>query len=92
MPSIDEHAEEIAGLCAAVAALAIALDRAGSLPTARYRETLERLWLAMPEIDAVGDAGAVIERILNHLPVAGPRNRHVPARWAQRVGPYRSAT
>lgn len=68
MPLIDEGAgERLAGYCATVAALVIALDESGVLEKNSYRDALDRLWLGMAEEEAVGEAGAVIERMLELL-------------------------
>lgn len=65
---IREHVLEAAeGQCAVVAALVIALHEAGVLPQDQYTNTLNRLWLSMPEDEAVGEAGAAIERVLDLL-------------------------
>ena len=54
-----------AGQCAVVAALVIALHEVGVLPRTTYCDVLQRLWADMPEDEAVGEAGAVIERVLD---------------------------
>lgn len=59
--------EKAEGQCAAVAALVIALDDAGVLPKENYTDALNRLWLDMPEETALGEAGGVIERMLELL-------------------------
>ncbi len=65
---IDEYVCEVAaGQCAIVAALVIALHENGILPQDRYGDVLRRLWSGMPEEEAVGEAGAVIERVLDLL-------------------------
>lgn len=65
---IDDYAyETAAGQCAIVAALVIALHENGVLPLGRYSDTLHRLWMEMPEDEAVGEAGAVVERVLDLL-------------------------
>ncbi len=48
-------------------ALVLALHESGVLPFERYRETLHRVWAKMPEEAALGEAGAVIERVLDLL-------------------------
>lgn len=65
---IDNHRDEaVAGQCAVVAALIVALHETGVLPKDKYRDVLHRLWIGMPEEQAVGEAGAVIERMLDLL-------------------------
>ncbi len=65
---IREHVREATeGQCAVVAALVIALHEAGVLPQDKYTNTLHRLWISMPEGEAVGEAGAAIERVLDLL-------------------------
>jgi len=62
---MEEDANDVkAGHCAAMAALVIALNEAGVLPNHGYRDVLHSLWLEMPEQQAVGEAGAVVERVL----------------------------
>jgi len=55
------------GIAAALAALAVTLERNGALRRDQYSETLRKLWLAMPEEQALGEAGAVIEGLLSLL-------------------------
>ncbi len=63
-----DHAQQISeGHCAAVFALVLALHESGVLPLSVYRETLHRVWAKMPEEVALGEAGAVIERVLDLL-------------------------
>lgn len=65
---IDQYVCEVAaGQSAIVAALVIALQESGILPQGRYSDVLHRLWGEMPEEEAVGEAGAVIERVLDLL-------------------------
>lgn len=65
---IDDYAyQSAAGQCATVAALVIALQENGVLPLGRYSDALHRLWLEMPEDEAVGESGAVVERVLDLL-------------------------
>ena len=59
--------EAVAGQCAIVAALVVALDESGVLPKDKYHDALRRLWIQMPEEEAVGEAGAVIDRLLDLL-------------------------
>jgi len=67
-PRINEAGDErLAGYCATVAALVIALDESGVLAKNSYRDALDRLWFAMEDEEAVGEAGAVIERMLDSL-------------------------
>ena len=62
---IDPCAQDTkTGDCAIVAALVIALHDNGILSTHQYSSALERLWLAMPEEEAVGETGEVIEHML----------------------------
>lgn len=56
-----------AGQCAVVGALVIALHRNGVMPLKSYTDVLHQLWRDMPEDVAVGEAGAVIERMLVFL-------------------------
>lgn len=70
MSGIDDRADDmLAGHCATLAALIIALDGNGVLPKNKYEDALRRLWLEMPEEAALGDAGAVIERMFELLDV-----------------------
>lgn len=63
-----DHAQQISeGHCAAMFALVLALHESGVLPFEKYRETLHRVWAKMPEDAALGEAGAVIERVLDLL-------------------------
>ena len=63
--------ETVEGQCTIVAALVIAPEESGALPPDGYRKNLLRLWRAMPEQEAVGEAGAVIERVLDLLAAQG---------------------
>ena len=68
LSGFDDYAyETLAGQCAIVAALVIALHENGVLAQGRYSDALQRLWMEMPEREAVGEAGAVIERLLDLL-------------------------
>lgn len=68
MFATDEYGNERKqGHCASVAALVIALDECGVVPRHRYCDALTRLWQEMPDDEAVGEAGAVIERVLELL-------------------------
>ena len=65
---INEYIREtVAGQCAVVAALVEALDRAHVLPRDKFKEALNRAWVAMPEAVAVSATGAVIKHVLNLL-------------------------
>ena len=65
---IEEYPYEMMqGHCATVAALVIALDECGVVPKNRYTDVLHRLWQEMPEEEAVGEAGTVIERVLDEV-------------------------
>ena len=59
--------ETLAGQRAVVAALVIALQESGVLAPGRYRDALHRLWTEMPDDEAEGEAGAVIEQMLDLL-------------------------
>jgi len=64
----SKHIHELAaGNCAIVAALVIALHENGILPQEKYRNVLQRLWVMMPEQEAVGEAGVVIEQLFDLL-------------------------
>ncbi len=68
LSDIDKHGDEaVAGQCAIVAALIMELDESGVLPKDKYNDALRRLWIQMPEEEAVGEAGAVIDRLLDLL-------------------------
>lgn len=91
MSGIDGNTHEtLAGHCVAMAALIIALDENGVLPKHDYCDTLRRLWLQMPEEEAVGDAGTVIERMLDFLDPSAdpalPSDIAKPAREIHRFG------
>ena len=65
---VDEYVDGIlAGQCAVVAALVVALHETGVLPKDEYAAALNRLWIGMPDEEAAGEAGAVIERVLDLL-------------------------
>jgi hypothetical protein len=65
---VDEYVDGIsAGQCAVVAALVMALHETGVMPKDEYTAALNRLWIGMPDEEAVGEAGAVIERVLDLL-------------------------
>ena len=82
MPLIVEPADDPrVGHCAAVAALVIALDKSGVLDKSAYREALRRLWLDMADEEATGEAGAVIERVLDLLDA--PADENSPAADAE---------
>lgn len=59
--------ECLTGQCTVVAALVIALHENGVLPQDSYSDVLQRLWSRMPEDEATGEAGAVIEQMLDLL-------------------------
>ena len=59
--------ECLTGQCTVVAALVIALHENGVLPQNSYSDALQRLWSRMPEEEAIGEAGAVIEQMLDLL-------------------------
>ena len=63
----DVVSELAAGQSAIVAALVIALHNEGVLHRDRYTAVLRRLWANLPENEMVGEAGAVIERMLDTL-------------------------
>lgn len=68
MTRTDSQSTDTA-LCsnAVVTALVRALDDSGVLPVEAYRDTLERIWIDMPEEQALGEAGAMIEQMLDQL-------------------------
>ena len=68
--------ETAEGQCAVVAALIIALDEAGVMPKEMYIDAINRLWLDMPEETALGEAGGVIERMLDLLDTGANRPLH----------------
>ncbi len=55
------------GLCASIAALVVALDEADALHRARYEDILKHFWVMLPDDLADGDAGAVIEQVLEFV-------------------------
>lgn len=57
------------GNSAVVAALVMAMDEAGVLSSSRYRDLLNSLWVGMPREVALGDAGAVIEQMLDRIEI-----------------------
>jgi hypothetical protein len=61
----------IPGIATAVAALALALEENGVLHKDAYCGALRRLWDAMPDGEAIGESGAVIEKVLGILDDAG---------------------
>ncbi len=71
--SNDGNDTEIAAIGVAIAALAAALERSGTLSRQRYAAALRQAWLAMPDDQALGDGGAFIERLLGLLgePIIG---------------------
>ena len=65
---IGDYLHEVTeGQCAIVAALVMALHESGMVPKERYRGALLRLWRSMPDNDAAGEAGAMIERVFDIL-------------------------
>jgi hypothetical protein len=65
-PTSDAYVDEVAdGQCAIVAALVLALDEACVLPRERYAHFLNAFWRAMPDEDAVGGAGTMVQRVLD---------------------------
>lgn len=68
MYGIDERlAETMMGHCTTVVALVIALEKYGVIAREKYIDALHSLWQEMTEDDAVGEAGAVVERVLDLL-------------------------
>ena len=65
----DIAGEILTGQCTVMAALVIALHENGVLPKDSYSDVLQRLWSRMPEDEAIGEAGAVIERMIDFLSV-----------------------
>lgn len=65
---MSEHVREIAdGQNAIVLALVVALHDSGVLRRDSYCDALQRLWAEMPDEAAIGEAGAVIDRMLEAL-------------------------
>lgn len=70
----DEYNENNAsGIATALAALALALEEKGAIRKSDYSEALRRLWDEMPEDEAVGESGAIIEKVLDVLAVTDTR-------------------
>lgn len=68
MNTSDDYNENcLPGIVTAVAALALALENNGGLRRQDFGNTLRRLRDSMPEDEAVGESGAVIERVLEAL-------------------------
>jgi hypothetical protein len=68
MYRIDEYNEDgTFGIATALAALALAMEEKGALRKNDYSDTLRRLWDDMPEDEAVGESGAIIQKILDVL-------------------------
>ncbi len=80
LSGIDQYVSEVAvGQSAIVAALVIALQESGALPRDKYGEVLNRLWREMPDEEAMGEAGAVIERVLDLVGAhPSPRPGQIP--------------
>ena len=75
---IRDHAVgTAAGQIAIVAALVVVLDKNGIVPRQQYCDALHRLWSEMPEEQAMGAAGELVERVLDHIGV--PLGRDEPA-------------
>jgi hypothetical protein len=74
MYRIDDYNEDsTSGIATALAALALAMEEKGSLRKSDYSDALRRLWDDMPEDEAVGESGAIIQKILDVLAVADSR-------------------
>jgi hypothetical protein len=70
----DEYNENnTSGIATALAALALALEEKGAIRKSDYSEALRRLWDEMPEDEAVGESGAIIEKVLDVLAVTDTR-------------------
>lgn len=72
----DEYNENnTSGVATALAALALALplEEKGAIRKSDYSEALRRLWDKMPEDEAVGESGAIIEKVLDVLAVTDTR-------------------
>lgn len=86
----DDGRQSAAGHSAVVSALVIALHENGVLHQDSYCRVLRRLWLQMPEEQAIGESGAVIENVLDLLaaralpapPSANPEKRPEAPRLA----------
>jgi hypothetical protein len=77
MYRIDEYNEDsTSGIATALAALALAMEEKGALRKNDYSDALRRLWDDMPEDEAVGESGAIIQKVLDVLAVA---DRRAPA-------------
>jgi len=64
----DNYGEDnTQGMVTALAALALALEENGALKSQAYGNALQRLWTAMPEEEAIGESGALIEKLLAAL-------------------------
>lgn len=61
----DEENKPRSGICASIAALVVALEKAGALQRRQYEDILKHLWTILPDDEAEGDAGAVIEQVLD---------------------------
>ena len=71
MYRIDDYNEDsTSGIATALAALALALEEKGALRKSDYSDALHRLWDDLPEDEAVGESGAVIQKVLDVLSVA----------------------
>jgi len=74
MYRIDEYNEDsTSGIATALAALALALEEKGALRKSDYSDALRRLWNDMPEDEAVGESGAIIQKVLDVLAIADSR-------------------
>ena len=66
VPDIGEFAQDMqTAHCAVVAAVVIALHENGVLSRASYCDVLQPLWTEIPDDEALGEAGAMVERALD---------------------------
>lgn len=74
MHRTEEYNENnTSGIATALAALALALEEKGAIRKSDYSEALRCLWDEMPEDEAVGESGAIIEKVLDVLAVTDTR-------------------
>lgn len=77
MYRIDDYNEDgTSGIATALAALALAMEEKGALRKNDYSDALRRLWDDMPEDEAIGESGAIIQKVLEVLAATDSR---VPA-------------
>ena len=77
MDSVEDYVKDsMEGLFAVTEALLLALCKDGHLPSDSLPKTLENTLSELPEDDAYGDKGAVIERMIDFLSAKAVEGQH----------------